>query len=93
MARHCDHSLCTITWVGVTFAHVQPRKTCILSRGNVRVNSNCDHPPTGRTPGNLTFQKKYGQISDGAGETHCQIPNGAGKNIVKCPYLPRTFPI
>jgi hypothetical protein len=29
----------------------------------------------------LTFQKKYGQISDGAGETYCQIPNGAGKNI------------
>ena len=39
-------------------------------------------PPSGRTPGNLTFQKKYGQIS-----------NGAGENIVKCPYLPRTFPI
>jgi hypothetical protein len=44
-------------------------------------------------PREFTFQKKYGQISDGAVETHCQIPNGAGNNIVKCPYLPRTFPI
>jgi hypothetical protein len=49
--------------------------------------------PPRANPREFDFSKKYGQISDGAGETHCQIPNGAGKNIVKCPYLPRTFPI
>ncbi len=53
--------------------------------GNVRVNSNCDHPPPGRTPGNLTLKKKYHQIFDGAGETHCQIPNGAGKKHSQMP--------
>ena len=30
--------------------------------------------PLGRTPGNLTFQKKFGQISHCAGENHRQIP-------------------
>jgi hypothetical protein len=39
-------------------------------------------PPPGRTPGNLTFQKKFGQIPHCAGENHRQIPQGAGKNLM-----------
>jgi hypothetical protein len=55
---------------------------------NVPVNSNCDHPPPGRTPGNLTFQKKFGQISHCAGENHRQIPRRPGlPDIHDCLYF------
>ena len=53
-------------------------------RSNVPVKSNCDHPP-GRTPGNLTFRKKFGQIPHCAGENHRQIPQGVGKKHGQMP--------
>ena len=76
---------------GIYLSHQIPALIMVINLmyNNVRVNSNCDHPPPRANPREFDLKKKYGQISDGAGETHCQIPNGAGKNIVKCPYLPR----
>ena len=45
-------------------------------------------------PPEFDFSNKYGQICDGEGETHCQIPNDAGEKHSQIPiYLPRTFPI
>ena len=52
----------------------------------VRVNSN------GRNPREFDFSKKYGQISDSASDI-VKFPTMGAKNIVRCPYLPRTFPI
>ena len=64
-------------------------KTIKLINTDVRVNSKCDHPPP-----EFDFSNKYGQICDGEGETHCQIPNDAGEKHSQIPkYLPRTFPI
>ena len=62
--------------------------TKIISEFYVSVNSNCDHPLPGRTPGNLTFRKKFGQIPYCGGENHRQIPQGVGKKHGQMPLRP-----
>ena len=69
--------------IGCFCSHVS-----IKMRSNVPVKSNCDHPPPRRTPGNLTFRKKFGQIPHCAGENHRQIPQGVGKKHGQMPPPP-----
>jgi hypothetical protein len=49
-----------------------------ITTNNVPVNSNCDYPPWAN-PGNLTFQKNFGQIPQGAGKKHGQMPLRPGQ--------------
>ena len=45
-------------------------------------------PPSGRTPGNLTFQKTFGQITHFTGKNHRQILQGAGEKHGQMPFRP-----